>query len=59
MDATALAGVLALGWMARATARRVRHGPADSVWSVHQAPPFGGRIAAAQRHPPIDPQTQE
>ena len=59
VDATALAGVLALGWMARATARRVRHGPADSVWSVHQAPPFGGRIAAAQRHPPIDPQTQE
>lgn len=34
LDATAVAGVLALGWMARATARRVRSGPADSVWSA-------------------------
>ncbi|MGB3071004.1 MAG: PepSY-associated TM helix domain-containing protein [Ottowia sp.] len=34
VDVTALVGVLALVWMARATARRVRHGPEDSVWSM-------------------------
>ncbi|WP_423458046.1 PepSY domain-containing protein [Ottowia sp. VDI28] len=34
VDVTALAGALALVWMARATARRVRHGPEDSVWSM-------------------------
>ena len=34
VDATALAGSLALAWMARATARRTHHGPADSVWAV-------------------------
>ena len=34
LDLTAFAGVLALGWMARATSRRVRCGPADSVWSI-------------------------
>ena len=38
VDATALAGALALAWMARATSRRVRHGPADSVWSAQAAP---------------------
>ncbi len=36
VDATALAGSLALAWMARATARRTHHGPADSVWAVPQ-----------------------
>ncbi|WP_027016389.1 PepSY-associated TM helix domain-containing protein [Comamonas composti] len=34
VDLTALAGAAALTWMARATARRVRNGPADSVWSL-------------------------
>ncbi|WP_284336113.1 PepSY-associated TM helix domain-containing protein [Comamonas sp. NoAH] len=34
VDATAITGTLALVWMARATARRVRSGPADSVWSA-------------------------
>lgn len=34
VDLTALAGALALAWMARATARRVRNGPQDSIWSV-------------------------
>lgn len=34
VDLTALAGALALAWMARATARRVHTGPADSVWSA-------------------------
>lgn len=35
VDITALAGALALAWMARATARRVRSGASDSVWSAH------------------------
>ncbi len=34
VDITAIAGALALAWMARATARRVRSGPQDSVWSA-------------------------
>ena len=34
VDLTALLGALALAWMARATARRVRSGPADSVWAA-------------------------
>jgi len=34
VDATALVGSLALAWMAKATARRTHHGPADSVWAV-------------------------
>ncbi|MFT3665967.1 PepSY-associated TM helix domain-containing protein [Piscinibacter sp.] len=37
VDLTALAGALALAWMARATARRVRQGPQDSVWSVRRS----------------------
>ncbi len=40
VDLTAVAGALALGWMARATARRVRSGPHDSVWSVRTAAPL-------------------
>lgn len=39
LDATAVAGVLALVWMARATARRVRSGPNDSVWSAQRSQP--------------------
>ncbi|HRO60620.1 MAG TPA: hypothetical protein PK177_15890, partial [Burkholderiaceae bacterium] len=38
VDLTALTGALALAWMARATARRVRYGPQDSVWSVRAGP---------------------
>lgn len=38
VDLTALAGALALAWMARATARRVRSGAQDSVWSAPGAP---------------------
>lgn len=38
VDLTALAGALGFAWMARITARRVLHGPADSVWSAR-----GGR----------------
>lgn len=34
VDATALAGALGLAALARATARRVAQGPADSVWSA-------------------------
>jgi uncharacterized iron-regulated membrane protein len=34
VDLTALAGVAVFAWMARATARRVRNGPQDSVWSM-------------------------
>ena len=34
VDATALIGALALAWIAHVTARRVRVGPPDSVWSV-------------------------
>jgi hypothetical protein len=41
VDAVAFIGALCLAWMARATARRVGHGPADSVWSAQ--PP---RVAA-------------
>ncbi|MGY1489265.1 PepSY-associated TM helix domain-containing protein [Methylobacillus pratensis] len=35
MDMTAFVGMLALVWMARVTARRVQHGPADSIWSAY------------------------
>ncbi|MFT4241987.1 MAG: PepSY-associated TM helix domain-containing protein [Acidovorax sp.] len=34
VDATALIGALCFAWMARVTARRVRSGAADSVWSA-------------------------
>ncbi len=37
VDLTALAGALALVWMARATARRVRQGAPDSVWAAPRA----------------------
>ncbi|MHA7601198.1 PepSY-associated TM helix domain-containing protein [Alicycliphilus sp. T452] len=38
VDLTALAGALALAWMARATALRARSGPQDSVWSARAEP---------------------
>lgn len=49
VDATALAGTAAFAWMARATARRVRSGAPDSVWSASgaQARPEAG-VPAAQ-----------
>jgi len=34
VDATALVGALVFAWMARATSDRIRHGVADSVWSI-------------------------
>ncbi|MFT3802577.1 MAG: PepSY-associated TM helix domain-containing protein [Burkholderiaceae bacterium] len=34
VDVVAFAGALCFAWIARATARRMRHGPADSVWSL-------------------------
>lgn len=34
VDATALAMAIGYAWMARATSRRARSGPADSVWSL-------------------------
>lgn len=37
VDATAFVGALCFAWMARATAQRVKLGPADSVWSVRPA----------------------
>lgn len=37
VDVTAFAGALCFAWMARATARRVQSGPADSVWSAWRA----------------------
>jgi len=43
VDAVALGGALGLAWMARATARRVRNGPADSVWSLSHAREIPGR----------------
>ncbi|MFT3820439.1 MAG: PepSY domain-containing protein [Rubrivivax sp.] len=36
VDATAFVGALCFAWMARATARRVKLGPVDSVWSVRR-----------------------
>lgn len=39
VDVTALLAAMALVWMARATARRVRSGPQDSVWSAPPEPP--------------------
>lgn len=37
VDLTALAGGLGFAWMAKATARRVQHGPRDSVWAGRDA----------------------
>lgn len=49
VDLTALAGALVLAWMARATARRMREGPTDSVWSAAPDAAAGaGRRASLQ-----------
>lgn len=45
VDLTALAGALCFAALARATARRIRHGAPDSVWAVDAAP---GPTAVAQ-----------
>ena len=37
VDVAACIGALCFAWMARATARRVQHGPVDSVWSARSA----------------------
>jgi len=42
VDATAFIGALCFAWMARVTARRVRHGAADSVWSARGAQAVAG-----------------
>jgi hypothetical protein len=47
VDLTALAGALALAWMARATARRVRSGPQDSVWSARAGPQESDKAQAS------------
>jgi uncharacterized iron-regulated membrane protein len=39
VDATALMGGIGFAWLARVAARRARHGPQDSVWSVSAAMP--------------------
>lgn len=46
VDLTAAAGAALLAWMARATARRVHHGPAPSVWAAPQAAPTAARVPA-------------
>ncbi|MBH1964862.1 MAG: PepSY domain-containing protein [Comamonadaceae bacterium] len=45
VDITAAVGALAFIWMARATGRRVRNGPKDSVWAAPTAQrPEGGEV---------------
>jgi len=41
VDAFALLGAAAFAWMALRTARRVREGPADSVWAARASRPAG------------------
>lgn len=36
VDVVAFIGALCFAWMAIATARRVKHGPADSIWSIRK-----------------------
>lgn len=57
VDAVALAGALGLAWMARATARRVREGQADSVWSL--SAPRGAQAATAKAADAAPALTQE
>ncbi|MGE0803509.1 MAG: PepSY-associated TM helix domain-containing protein [Lautropia sp.] len=49
VDITALAGALCFAWMALATARRVKHGPDDSVWSARQPEDEESPVSAATR----------
>jgi len=37
VDVVAFIGALCFAWMAVATSRRVRNGPADSIWSIRKA----------------------
>lgn len=37
VDVVAFVGALCFAWMAIATTRRIRNGPADSIWSIHKA----------------------
>jgi threonine/homoserine/homoserine lactone efflux protein len=37
VDVVAFIGALCFAWMAIATARRVKHGPADSIWSIRKS----------------------
>ena len=49
VDVTAFVGALCFAWMAIATARRVKHGPVDSVWSARRIEPTAGaRVATRQ-----------
>ena len=48
VDVTAFVGALCFAWMAVATARRVKHGPVDSVWSARKAPAAPAAPATAQ-----------
>ncbi|ATE59666.1 PepSY-associated TM helix domain-containing protein [Thauera sinica] len=51
VDATALGGAFCFAWMARATARRVRSGPRDSVWSAHAQGPAVAPVADGAASP--------
>lgn len=48
VDVVAFIGALCFAWMAIATARRVKHGPADSIWSIRKpnAVPDGSPVPA-------------
>jgi uncharacterized iron-regulated membrane protein len=37
VDVVAFIGALCFAWMAAATTRRIRNGPADSIWSIRKA----------------------
>jgi hypothetical protein len=37
VDVVAFIGALCFAWMAVATMRRIRNGPADSIWSIRKA----------------------
>jgi hypothetical protein len=37
VDVIAFIGALCFAWMAIATTRRIRNGPADSIWSIRKA----------------------
>jgi hypothetical protein len=50
VDVVAFIGALCFAWMAIATARRIRNGPADSIWSIRKADE-----GAAPRDPVVVP----
>lgn len=49
VDVTAFISALCFTWMARATARRVKHGPVDSVWSARRPQPAAAAALPAVR----------